>query len=469
MNTAFPLIAIAVAIAALALSFPPESKPPSKGLPISAILLILISAGSGFFWKDGFANALPAGLAFAGGVLLSVVFRFVEGMRVPSAAAALGFAAAISGFAGWLDPSYAWTVQLAAIAGLAFGAWSTASLRDGETSLPLSVATFTSVIVAADFIGLKALNNEPGGMTGTMFGLAAAIAALIGLLAGRSDKKTGTTLGFMPGMIGVVLLLVLGYVVGGRLVESKEAWMIFDGAVLAAAVLHWVIRPDGKDDSFAFLIASVIWIGIATLAFSFLKGYGMAIASAGAVLTLLMLGNVRALLSAGPLVGLAFYRVLRESHPDAVRALDIGQHYAVIGVAFGVVAALLPGEWIARRSKESIQTDFGKVLWTLVLCLIPVAMAVVLGAKGMVGFVVGLGLAAFVEGLRGGRSLLPILFAGGLSAIVAVSYGWLTNLLDMTREGKQTAFYWMAGVALVLGVLIALVTKPDSEPTTELS
>jgi hypothetical protein len=175
------------------------------------------------------------------------------------------------------------------------------------------------------------------------------------------------------------------------------------------------------------------------------------------------------LLSAGPLVGLAFYRVLRESHPDAVRALDIGQHYAVIGLAFGAVTALLPGEWLTRRTSDSMSSSIGRVLWSLVLCLIPVAMAVVLGAKGMVGFVAGLGFAAFVDGLRGYSSILPILIASGLSAIVAVSYGWMANLLDMTREGKQIAFYWMAGVALVLGVLIALVSKPDSEPKTELS
>lgn len=468
MNTAFPLIAIAVAIASLALSPPPESKS-SKPNPLAAILLIVLALGAGFFWKQGFDNLLPAAASFAVGVLLSLILRYAEGVRRTSPAAALGFAAALAGFAGWLDPAYRDAVQLAAIAGLSIGAWAIGSFRGGEISLPVSTAGFASVIFAADFMGQKALMNEPGGLTGTMFGLAAAIAAFVALLSSRSEKGNGSALGFIPGSVAVVILLVLGYVVGGRLVDSKEAWLIFDGAVLAAAVLHWVIRPDGKDDSFAFLIGSVIWIGIATLAFSFYKGYGMAIASAGAVLTLLMLGNTRALLSAGPLVGLAFYRVLRESHPDAVRALDIGQHYAVIGLAFGAVTALLPGEWLSRRTSDSMQSGFGRVLWSLVLGLIPVAMAVVLGAKGMVGFVAGLGFAAFVDGLRGYSNILPILIASGLSAIVAVSYGWMANLLDMTREGKQIAFYWMAGVALVLGVLIALVSKPDSEPKTELS
>lgn len=462
MNTAFPLIATAVAIAALALSKPPESKARASS-PIGAIILILISLGAGIYWREGYQNLLPAAASFAGAVALAVVLRILEGVRTPSPAAALGFAAAVGGFITWLDPSYRDTVQLAAIAGLAMGAWMTGGFKDREIPLPAAVAGFSMVVLAADFMGNRAMQNEPGSTTGTMFALAAAIAAFVALLSTRSSKEDSSRLGALSSVVAVAILLVLGYVVGGRLVESQEAWMIFDGAVLSALVLHWVIRPDGKDDSFAFLIGAVIWIGIATLSFSFYKGYGMAIAAAGAVLTLLMLGNTRALLSTGPLIGLTFYRVLRESHPDAVRALDIGQHYAVIGVAFGAATALLPAEWMTRRSSDSMTSVAGRLLWCFVLGLIPVAMAVVLGAKGMVGFVAGLGFAALIEGLRGGLNLMPILFAGALSAIVAVSYGWLTNLLDLTRESKQTAFYWMAGVALVVGVLIALVSKPDPE------
>jgi hypothetical protein len=89
-------------------------------------------------------------------------------------------------------------------------------------------------------------------------------------------------------------------------------------------------------------------------------------------------------------------------------------------------------------------------------------MAVVLGAKGIVGFVAGLGFAAFIDGLRGGSSILPIALTGGLGALVAVSYSWFTKLLDLTREEKQIAFYWIAGVALGLGALVALVSKPET-------
>lgn len=468
MNTAFPLIAIAVAIASLALSPPPESKP-ARANPLAALVFIVLLVIAGVVWKADYVNLLPAAGSFAVGIAVAYVLRVVEGIRMPSAAAAMGFATALAGAALWLDTDYRQAVQLAAIAGLGFGAWLSGDLKAKKLSLPLATAVAASVIFAADLMGAKALNNEPGAATGTMLGLAASIAAMIGLVAGRSDKNSATMLGFAPGMIGVVVLLVLGYVVGGRLVESKEAWMIFNGSVLAALMLHWVVRPDGKDDSLAFLIGAVIWIGIATLAFAHLKGFGMAIAASGAILTLLMLGNTRALLSAGPLVGLAFYRVLRESHPDAVRALDIGQHYAVIGVAFGLVAGMLPTEWISKRYAETTQSNTGRLLWAVVLSVLPVAMAIVLGAKGMVGFVAGLGFAGLVEGLRNGSSLVPMLFTGGLAAIVAVSYDWLTKLLDLTREGKQVAFYWIAGVAIVLGVLIALVSKPAEESEPQLS
>jgi hypothetical protein len=331
--------------------------------------------------------------------------------------------------------------------------------------MPTAVAMFSAVIISADYMGQKALANDTGATTGTMFGLAGAIAALIALVANRSEKKGAETLVSVPRFIAIAILLILGFVVGYRLVASQAAWMIFVGSVIAATVLHWTIRPDGKDDSLAFLVGSVIWIGIATLSFSYLQGYGMAIASAAAVLTLLILGNPRALLAAGPLVGLTFYRVLRESHLDAVRALDIGQHYAVIGVAFGVVVALLPSEWLERRTTETTASLVGRCLWALTLGLIPVAMSVVLGAKGIVGFIAGLGFAGLVEGVRNRSGTIPIVMAGSLSALIVVAYGWLAKLLDLTRDEKQIAFFWIAGVATVLSLLIAISSRPDPQET----
>lgn len=464
MNTALPLVALGIAVLGVLLAPKPEVKPGRVSV-LPSILLILISVGPGIWWRDAFADVLPASAAFGAGVLIALVLRFLEAARETSTATELGFATAISGLIGWLDPAYIVPVQMAMIAGLGFGAWVSGDFRERHISMPTAVAMFAAVIIAADFMGQRALSNATGATTGTMFGLAGAIAALIALVANRSEKKGAEILVATPRFIAIAILLILGFVVGYRLVASQAAWMIFLGAVVAGTVLHWTIRPDGKDDSFAFLVGSVIWIGIATLSFSYLKGYGMAIASVGAVITFLILGNPRALLSAGPLVGLTFYRVLRESHLDAVRALDIGQHYAVIGVAFGVVVALLPSEWLERRTKETTASLVGRTLWALTLGLIPVAMSVVLGAKGIVGFVVGLGMAGLVEGVRNRSGTIPVVMAGALSALIIVSYDWLAKLLDLTRDEKQVAFFWMAGVAAVLTMLIAISSLTDREDT----
>ncbi len=468
MNTAIPLIAIALAVASLALSSPPATKSPAFN-PFGAIIAILVASIAGFVWRNDYPNLLPAALGFSGAIAVCFLCRIVDGFRATSVAAAFGLAAGLAGVLRWITVPNMEMLQLAVIAGLSIGAWLCGDFRPGRMSLSVWLAIVSALVLAADFMGQKYLNNEPGGSTGAMMGLAAAIAALVGQLMNRSEKRADPVLGFVPSMIAVGILLILGFVVGSRLVENTEAWMIFSGSVLAATILNWVIRPDGKDDTFTFLVATVIWIGIATLAFSHLKGYGMTIAATGAILTFAIFGNVRAMLSVGPLIGLAFYRVLRESHLDAVRALDIGQHYAVIGLGFGLVAALLPSEWITKRGTGSMQTSLGRLLWTIVLCLLPVAMSVVLGAKGMVGFVAGLGFASLIEGLRNGSNALPILFTGGLAALIAVSYDWLAKLLDLTRESKQIAFYWIAGVALALGVLISLVSKPAEEPQAELS
>lgn len=470
MNTALPLIALGIAILGVLLS-PRREEGASKGGILPSLLLILVALAPGIWFRSGFESLLPAAIAFSLGVALSWALRFVEGIRDTSSATALGVSTALAGFANWLDPSFITVAQMSLIAGLGFGAWVSGDFRNGRVSLPVAVSVFASVILAADFMGGKALENEVGMATGTMFGLAGALAALIALVANRSEKKGSAKLVATPALIAVAILLILGFVVGNRLVENREAWVIFLASVIAATLLHLTIKPEGGDDSFAFLVASVAWVGIATLSFSYLKGYGMAIASVGAVTTMMILGNTRALLATGPLVGLTFYRVLRENHIDAVRALDIGQHYAVIGVVMGAVIALLPAEWLLKRSRESTASMVGRALWALTLGLVPVAMAVVLGAKGIVGFVAGLGFAGLIQGLRGHASLIPVVMTGALSAVVVVGYDWMAKLLDLTRDEKQIAFFWMAGVTLVLGMLIAIASKPDpqEQPAPEIS
>lgn len=464
MNTAFPLIALAVAIVSLALSSPSTVRP-KKGSYLAPALLLVIALIAGWYWRADYANLLPGALAFGVGIVLMSTCRLLEGVRSGSAAAP-GLAAAIAGFAGWLDPSYQLTAQLSLIAGLAIGAWSITD-NAKRIGLPVGTALMASLFIAADLMGKKGLASDAGAITGTMFGLALAVSALLANVANKGENREMESMGAMASLVAIAVLVILGYVVGARLVENQAAWLIFGGSILAGGVLNWVVRPDGQDDTLSFLFAAIIWIGIATLAFSYLKGLGIAIAATGAVGTLMIMGNPRALLSTGPLLGLVFYRVLREAHPEATRALDIGQHYAVIGIAVGMVFALLPTEWLAKRSESAMRFGIGRVLWALTVGLIPVAMAVVLGAKGMVGFVAGLGFAALVEGLRNGTNLLPLLMTSGIAALVATSYGWLANLLDMTRETKQTAFYWMAGVGAILAILIAMVSKPESSTESQ--
>lgn len=462
MNNVLPFVAIAIAIAALALSSPPDPKPAKPSVLPAALALVALICG--YFWRSDYPNLLPAAIAFAVGVAWSMAATFAEGMRAANGAAAAGLAAAAAGFAQWVDPSYLSAVQLGLVAGMALGAWSSAGIK--TFSLPLSTALFTATFVAGDFMGAKALSNEPGSHFGSMAGLAVGIAGLVALLPARAEKRADGSLPFLPGWLAVVLLLAFGYVVGGRFLEGTTAWMIFDGAVIAAAILHWVIRPEGKDDTLSFLIATVIWIGIATLAFSYEKGFGMAIAMIGAAATFLLLGNSRALLSTGPLLGLVFYRVLREAFPETSRALDIGQHYAVIGLAFGLVLSLLPVDWVNRRSGTNALSITGRLVWAVILALACPALAVVLGAKGMVGMVAGLGFAALVDGLRGGTGLITMVVGVALAAMTTLSYGWLTNLLDLTRESKQTAFFWIGGVGVVLAIVLSLFSKP--EPAVEI-
>jgi hypothetical protein len=479
MNTAFPLIAIAVAIVALALS-PPSERQTKKPLFIAPIAILVILGLAGFLYKSDYPDLLPAVLAGGAGVMAAVFCRILDRWKDPSGATAAGIAAGLAGLTTWVGATavsattstsventphnFQGIVQLALVFGLSIGAWTVDDFqKTGKSGLATATAILGAVFVAANFMGREALDTETAGLTGTLLGLSLAIAGVIGLALNRSEKKATATPAFIPGWAMIMVLLILGYVVGGRLLSSVEAFLIFDGSVICAAIVHWIVRPQGLSDSFSALISTVVWIGVATLAFSYEKGFGMAIASAGAASTLIALGNQRALLTAGPLIALTFYRVLREAQPDAAKALDIGQHYAVIGIAFGAGLAILPREWIANRLESAAKNEIGRFLWAIILGLAPVGLAVVLGAKGMVGLVAGLGFASFVEVLRGESSAIPVLLTGGIGSLVVVAYPWLTQLLDMTRESKQIAFYWIVGVTLVIAALLAGVSRPDVE------
>jgi hypothetical protein len=159
-----------------------------------------------------------------------------------------------------------------------------------------------------------------------------------------------------------------------------------------------------------------------------------------------------------------FYHVFREAYPDASRALDIGQHYAMVGLFAGAVLPLIAMEWL----ENSRQTMPGRGLWAggiwvFLMLGVPLAGVILLGPKGAVAYLVGLGLAAAIQGLKGSKSVSTLALAMGLAAAMTISYGWLGNVIDMTREAK-TALLGRVLLDLVgVAVVIALLSRDKRE------
>jgi hypothetical protein len=212
------------------------------------------------------------------------------------------------------------------------------------------------------------------------------------------------------------------------------------------------------------VLANVIWIAGAAVAFSVNLGYGMAIAILGGVALLALLGSVRGLMTAAVVLAILVYRLFREIHPEGARSLDIGQHYTMVGIALGALIPLLPIEWgRGRTALRSMQAGVGAMLWLLVLVGTPVAAAVMLGSKGAIGMVVGFSFAAVVDSLRSVVSLAPAGVAVGLGAVTALSYGWLSPWMDLERAQKQHALIYIAiTVAVLAGAIYAVSRQPKA-------
>jgi hypothetical protein len=185
---------------------------------------------------------------------------------------------------------------------------------------------------------------------------------------------------------------------------------------------------------------------------------------------LTMLGRTRALLTMGPLAILVLYRVFRELHTDASRAIDIGQHYALIGLSIGVALPILAMEWRMSRTESSPKSAAASGLWTPAFLAVPFVSAVVLAAKGYVGVLTGLGFASLVEGLKGSSRLDSLALQLGIGASMVASFDWVSSKVDLARDEKVKTLVWVAAGIGLLALLITMLSRAsrvESSRSTE--
>lgn len=431
--------------------------------PLFLVLAVLAGVALLAGWKWG--EDLPGFMPSAWGLLLGFA---VAGLsyaaeqaptRLAGVATPLAIGLAGVGVASTAGVELASYVSLGLVAGAGLGAWILSAGSD-EATWPSLAAIYATAAFAANYLG-GISPGEKAGEAGLALGLVAVLSALLGVgIARLLEKQRGSVRAGMSVVVALVLLLLGGTIVGRRYLYLDDTWLIFNGAVGLALAVHWLLPERVLKNSLGFLLGAVLWIALATLAFGLRKGFGMSLALLGGSSALLILGNRRALMTMGPLLALVVFRVFRESHTDALRALDIGQHYAIVGLLIGAALPLIPLDWSRQVASSRVAgIAFAAAIWFALLVAVNPAMGLLLGAKGVVGFLVGLGLSSAIEGLRGGFSLQMLSLPAGMGALATVIYGWLGDRLDQTRDEKVQMLPYVLGAIFVLAALIAALTN----------
>lgn len=449
MSTLLPLLALALALGAALLSRTPNSSSePDRGVSAGAIwagglaLVILIAS---YAWKGWGQDASRAALGFLVGTAGAVVSRWLP---APSRlTASLALAAACEGFLLWSPVEWRLLAQLGMIVGAAFAAWIL-SVRAPSSISSAAFPLSAGAIMAADFLGSKAVSGDAFTWSGTLLAVAAVAAGVLGLLLPPRSAAFRQA-------VSIAVLVVAVLIIGQRYLGVRDAWVLTLAGVGIGLTINWLL-DDNEADSLKPLIAAVMWIGLATLGFALRRGYGMSLGLLGGATTLLLLGNVRALLTLGPLAGLVMYRVFREEHVEATRALDIGQHYTLIGFTVGALIPLLPADWYrGRATLAGTRVSASALLWILFIAFVPAVIGLLMGPKGVVGLVAGLGFAGIIESVRYRASLQPLGLALGIGALTTLLYQFMDINTTMSRDEKVAA---LVPLSVLIGILVVVLS-----------
>lgn len=451
------LVPYAVAVAAILAILLPESsasRTEVRNRALSAFLVLVLIVGgtvyAGWRYQSLYEGALNATIGFGIGALVVALADVASGTSrlshygVPLGLGLIGIVASTV-----VGP----TAGLGVAAGAGLAAWLL-SIGGDETSTAWcsNTAIVASVVAVVNMFGSKR-PGEYTAQTGVIFGLIAAIAYVVTyVFQGRPIRPFAFGLAWIGG----------SWLVATRLLNLSDLWMLTGGGALVGLVLCWLIGDEGEPDTLRLGIGAMLGLSMATVAFSQYQALGMACVWMGAALGILIAGRRRAQLILGLLAAVTLYRAYREVYPDASRAFDIGQHYALIGLILGAFTPLLAVDWARSREGQAPLTP----IWVVVLVgLIPIS-AILFGAKGEAGFLIGLGLCPVIEALRSARTeALPLVL--GLSALTISSYGWFSSLLDLAREEKIRALGWVVGILFACGLIITLVSGKRQITATE--
>ena len=245
-----------------------------------------------------------------------------------------------------------------------------------------------------------------------------------------------------------------------------KAELFYSGlaGLVAALVCCWAVSKEGRHRPLPFALGTFIWLGVATFAFSQQHGFGMSVAALGGVLTMLMLGRRDVLVTVSPIIALAFYRLFTEMFPNTTRALDIGQHYGLLGLLVGIAVVIVVMESLETVSGvEGLKARGAGALTSVIALGTVLAATVFLGEKGSVGLLVGLCLGPAVKSLGARVSAGSVALSLVLVAAFMIAHPSVMTGIELDHDEKQRLVLWTGGLVLVLGLSAAWLARPDKE------
>jgi hypothetical protein len=467
-NLVLPLLALILTVLSALFPLPsggdaassPVNRPTVRSGSIIAAIAVILFALATLVWPKTYEHGTSLAIGLGLGALVGVV---AAGSQFASRGFVIGLAtlgAAVLHF-DFVSANAITNVQIAFVAGAFIGSFAASGIS-GRSDSGFLASVAALLIVSADYLGREgaAAGMDAASWSGVVLGLCVLVGHLVGGVVAKSASSRIVWSG-----IAFILLAVIGHLACWKYLGNITSANLWFGGAVVGGIIHLILAGGSKDDSFRFILAAVIWLGAATVAFAVDRGYGMSLAVLGGAGVLVLLGDIRGLMTLSVVAAILVYRLFREIFPSEARALDIGQHYTMIGLVIGALLPLLPIEWGKARALSGWREGLTNAMWLVLLLGLPVGAAMLLGPKGAIGMVVGLSFAAIVEALRGVGSLATMSIAAGIGSVTILTYNWLGDWADLDHNAKVRMVWIIAALSLILaGAFFVVTRKQATEP-----
>ncbi|MBL8088082.1 MAG: hypothetical protein JNM85_08460 [Chthonomonas sp.] len=433
------------------------------GLFLGSLVVALVAGYSGVDGSHRTRMLAALGLAILAAIVGMMPASLELRLALGGLLGALGVALAV-GESGWQHRAIALALATAACAmpqvAPADPAWTTYLSTPVAMGLIMLISrawigqSGTEPVAAAPFIALLGVAGASLGSMSEIDTLSRVPAIVLGC-ASVSALVTSMLKTKFNDWIAMIFMVATVGIVSVRVAQEPglaTSWVL---AVAVAFFGAWFLRS-GEARPINTAVPAVVWISLATLGFSQLRGFGLTSIAVVAVAAVTLSGSSRLLLSAAPLAAIAFARVVRVALPDTTMAFDIGQHYALIGLLVGALIIGAASELSAGRVNR-----ISLMLGGAGLVMLAPTASVYLGQRGTLGLLYGLLVGPVFIAIREGARLSALALSAMLAGGLVMLYPRLLEWMDLPRDERLRILGMMA---LVAAALLAVAGMQRSKP-----